>query len=346
MNLSFTPHHLQFIHPFAIAGKIRNSTPVVFTELRFEDTIGYGEASMPPYLGETHETVLSFLTVAQKKLSEIRSPFDIEAILQTVDNIAIGNTAAKASIDIALHDVVGKLKNRSWHQLLGLDKNKTPDTSYTIGIADELLLKQKVKESGSYKILKVKLGSDDDKKIITAIRSVTNKPISVDVNQGWKDKYVALDMINWLSEQNVIFIEQPLPKENLNDAAWLTERSPLPIIADESVQRLSDIDKLKNIFSGINIKLMKCTGMHEAYKMILLARKNNMKILLGCMSETSCAISAAAQLSPLVDWADLDGPMLIKEDYFEGVKFVEGKIILNDLPGIGVKRVEEKIKNV
>ena len=130
----------------------------------------------------------------------------------------------------------------------------------------------------------------------------------------------------------------------MDDTAWLTSQSPIPIIADEAVQRFSDLEKVKGVYSGINIKLMKCTGLHEAQKMILQARKYGMKIMIGCMSETSCGISAAAQLAPLVDWIDLDGPLLIKEDYFDGVKFSEGKIILNDLPGIGVTPVTNLFK--
>ncbi len=143
-------------------------------------------------------------------------------------------------------------------------------------------------------------------------------------------------MIEWLTDKNVLFIEQPLPKNNFDDAAWLFERSPLPVFADESVQRFSDINNVKDCFTGINIKLMKCTGMHEAYKMIKRARELNLKVLIGCMSETSCAVSAAAQLSPLVDYADLDGPLLIKNDLFDGIEFVNGKITLKELPGIGL----------
>jgi len=156
------------------------------------------------------------------------------------------------------------------------------------------------------------------------------------VNQGWKDKFHALEMIEWLQNKNVLFIEQPLPKENIDDMHWLFERSSLPLYADESVQRYIDIDTVKNCFHGINIKLMKCTGMNEANKMISYARKLNLKILIGCMSETSCAVSAAAQLTPFADYADLDGPLLIKNDLFEGIQFIDGKITLNEMPGIGV----------
>jgi L-alanine-DL-glutamate epimerase-like enolase superfamily enzyme len=290
---------------------------------------------MPPYLSETHETVLSFLNKAAMTLSKINYPFDVETILKEVDSIASNNTAAKASIDIALHDLIGKILNKPCWQILNCDKKNTPYTTYTLGIDEPEVLKQKIAEGEQYKIFKVKLNGENDKAIIETIRSVTDKPIAVDINQGWTNKHHALEMIKWLKDKNVLFVEQPIPKNNFDDAAWLFERSPLPLFADESVQRLSDIDKVKNCFHGINIKLMKCTGMHEAHKMIIKAKKLNLKILIGCMSETSCAVSAAAQLSPLVDYADLDGPLLIKNNLFNGIEFINGKITLNELPGIG-----------
>jgi L-alanine-DL-glutamate epimerase-like enolase superfamily enzyme len=175
--------------------------------------------------------------------------------------------------------------------------------------------------------------------MIETIRSVTDVPLCVDVNQGWTDKNLALEMIHWLNEKGVKYVEQPMPKESVDDIAWLTQNSPLPIIADESLQRLSDVQKTVGVYSGINIKLMKCTGMREAHKMMNLALVNNMKVMIGCMTETSCAVSAAAQLSPLATWADLDGNLLISNDRFEGVKIVDGKITLNNSPGIGIKEI-------
>lgn len=336
MKLLFTPHTLYFKRPFKIAHGTRSSTPVVITQLEHEGIIGYGEASMPPYLGETHETVLAFLNKAAGLFSSHTDPFKMVSILKEIDALAPGNTAAKAAVDIALHDLIGKLQNKACWQLFNGDKNNTPTTTYTLGIDEPEIIKQKIVEGEPYKILKVKLDGSTDKHIIDTIRSITNKPIAIDVNQGWKDKFQALEMIEWLQTKNVLFIEQPLPKENSDDMHWLFERSPLPLYADESVQRYIDIDKVKNCFHGINIKLMKCTGMYEANKMIGYARKLNLKILIGCMSETSCAVSAAAQLTPFADYADLDGPLLIKNDLFEGIEFINGKITLNEMPGIGV----------
>jgi L-alanine-DL-glutamate epimerase-like enolase superfamily enzyme len=173
--------------------------------------------------------------------------------------------------------------------------------------------------------------------MINTVREMTTVPLCVDVNQGWKDKQEALELIHWLKGKGVVFIEQPFPRENIDDHAWLTENSPLPVIGDEAVQRLNDLTKLKSVYSGVNIKLMKCTGLREALKMIHYARAIGMTVMLGCMTETSCGISAASQLSPMVDFADLDGNLLISNDVFDGVKVVNGKITLNDRPGIGVE---------
>lgn len=336
MKLSFRPYTLELKHVFTVATNTRSTTPVVLTEIEYDGVTGYGEASMPPYLGESHETVTKFLSKVD--MGKYPNPFELETILADIDSIAPGNCAAKASVDIALHDLLGKLMNQPWYNIWGYDKTKTPNTSFTIGIDTAEVVKQKVKEAGQFKILKVKLGRDNDKEMIETIRLATNVPICVDCNQGWKDKEKALEMSHWLKEKGVIFIEQPMPKERRDDHAWLTERSPLPIMGDEAVQRLADVKKAYGAYSGINIKLMKCTGMREANKMIVLARALGMKIMIGCMTETSCAISAASHLSPLADWADLDGALLISNDVFDGTTVVDGKVTLTDKPGIGVTK--------
>jgi len=311
---------------------------VVLTEIEYDGTTGYGEASLPPYLGETQASVIEFLKKAD--LSRFASPFELEDILTEVDKIAENNTAAKAAIDIALHDLTGKIIGQPWHKLWGLDKTKAPSTTFTIGIDSAEAVKAKTREAAPlYNILKVKLGRDNDKEMIEAIRSVTDKPVAVDANQGWNDRQYALDMIFWLKERGIVMIEQPMSKHRLDDIAWITERSPLPVFADESFQRLTDVLRLKGAFSGLNIKLMKCTGLREAWKILTVARAVNMQVMTGCMTETSCAISAASQLSPAVDWADLDGNLLIGNDIFEGTTVVAGKLTLNDLPGIGVRKV-------
>lgn len=335
LQLYFEPYELQLKHRFTLSGSSRTSTPVMLTRLEFDGLVGYGEATMPPYLGETHQTVAEFLSSLD--LRQFHDPFQIEEILQYVNQIASENCAAKASIDIALHDLIGKLKGKPLHKIWGYEPTKAPNTSFTIGIDEPDVIREKVREASPYKLLKIKLGRSNDLEIIKAIREETNVALSVDANQGWTDKQQALEKIHWLKEQGVIFVEQPMPKNHLDDVAWLTEKSPLPIFADEDVQRLPDVKRLQGIYSGINIKLMKSTGLHEARKMIDQAHQLGLKILLGCTTETSVAVSAAAQLSPLADFADLDGNLLITNDPFEGVQIVDGKVILNDRPGIGVK---------
>ncbi len=335
LQLTFKPYELHLRHAFNLASGSRTSTPVMLVQIEWEGVTGYGEASMPPYLGESQESVARFLSLLE--LSQFHDPFRMEEILAYVDRILPGNPAAKASVDIALHDLVGKLLGQPWYKIWGLSAEKTPSTSFTIGIDSPDIIRQKVLEAEPYCILKVKLGRGNDRELIETIRSVTDKPICVDVNQGWTNKELALEMIYWLEGQNVIFIEQPMPKEMIDGTAWLTQNSPLPIIADEFVQRLPDVRRAYGVYSGVNIKLMKSTGMREAKEMVTLAKALDMRVMLGCMTETSCAINAAAQLSPDVDWADLDGNLLITNDCFDGVKIVDGKIALTDRPGIGVQ---------
>ena len=333
LNLSYKPYELTLRHAFNLAKSSRTTTPDVLVQLEYDGIIGYGEASMPPYLGESIKSVCEFLSKVD--LSQFSDPFRMEEILEYVDNIAPDNRAAKASIDIALHDLLGKIMGQPWYKIWGLSPEKAPNTSFTIGIDTAEVVRQKVDEAAPYKVLKVKMGLDNDKELVEIIRSKTDRPICVDANQGWTNKEKALEMCEWLAERNCLFVEQPFPKEMVDETLWLRERSPLPLIADEFLQRLSDVARAREAYDGINIKLMKSTGMHEAYKMAVLARGFGMRVMLGCMTETSCAISAAAQLAPMVDWADLDGNLLISNDCFDGMKIVDGKVTLTDKPGIG-----------
>ncbi|MBS2211926.1 dipeptide epimerase [Carboxylicivirga mesophila] len=339
MKLRYKAYDLQLKHTFTIASNSRTTTPVMLVEIEYDGVVGFGEASMPPYLGESHETAAKFLSLLN--LERFESPFLLEDILAYVDGVMPGNYAAKASLDIALHDLLGKLVGQPLHKIWGLDPDKSPNTSFTIGIDTANVVREKVVEASPYNILKVKLGGGNDKEMINTIRSITDKPLCVDVNQGWKDKHAALDMIHWLKEQGVVFVEQPMSKakDARDDMAWLTENSPLPTIADEALQTVEDVLPLNGIYSGINIKLMKCGGLRAARKMMTLARAMDMKVMIGCMTATSCAISAASQISPLVDWADLDGNLLISNDVFDGVKVINGKVTLNDRPGIGVVKL-------
>lgn len=338
LKLSFKPNELKLRHAFNLARNSRTTTPDVLVQLEYDGIVGYGEASMPPYLGESIESVTKFL--GNLDLGQFNDPFRIEEILSYVDGTAPDNRAAKASVDIALHDLLGKIMGQPWYKIWGLSPEKTPNTSFTIGIDKADVVRQKVDEAAPYKVIKVKMGLDNDKELVEIIRSKTDKPLCVDANQGWTDKEKALDMCHWLKERGCMFVEQPFDKKMIDETAWLRERSPLPIIADEFCQRIPDVMRAYQVYDGINIKLMKSTGLHEAYKMAVLAKSLGMKLMIGCMTETSCAISAAAQLAPMADWVDLDGNLLIANDSFDGVKVVDGKITLTDKSGIGATPIK------
>jgi L-alanine-DL-glutamate epimerase-like enolase superfamily enzyme len=335
MKLTFRKYELRLQHTFTISRGSSDIDPCVIVQLEHDGITGYGEAAPSGRYGESMETVCKFLE--RFDLSRFNDPFQLEGILGYVDSIAAHNTSAKAAIDIALHDWIGKRLNVPLWKLWGLDKNKTPRTSFTIGIDAIPVIEKKVREAEKYPILKVKVGIPNDQEIITAIRRITNKTIRADANEGWKSKEQARDKILWLEERGVEFIEQPMPAAQLDDIVWLREQVHIPLIADESLVSLSDLPRLQGAFNGINIKLMKCAGLREAMKLIHTARAMNMKIMLGCMIESSVAIAAACNLSPMVDYADLDGNILITNDPFEGLAVQDGKLIINDEPGLGVR---------
>ncbi len=337
MKLTYYPYTIKLKEEFSISGNSRMTTPAVMVEIEHNGLTGYGEASLPPYLTENQSSVFNFLD--QVNLDSYDDLSEMNLILDEVENIAEGNNAAKAAIDIALHDLSGKVSDQPLYQLLEIRKKEKLYTSYTIGISKIGDLDRKVNSASDFKFLKLKLGTQNDQEIISSIRKYTNRPLFVDINQGWSDKYFALDMINWLNEQNVILVEQPLPKENFEDSIWLRERSPLPIVADEAIQSLADLEKIKYIYSGVNIKLMKAGGIRNAHRMIKRAREIKLKIMIGCMTETSCAVTAASHLAQLADWIDLDGSALISNDLFDGMKIKNGEIIVPDRAGIGIDKI-------
>lgn len=340
LQLRYYPYVVELAHTFTISGFSRDTTTVLLIEITYDGVTGYGEAALPPYMeGQTLESASRFLEKVD--LSQFSNPFELDEILSYVDAVEEGMSCPKCGIDIAMNDLVGKLLGHPLYEIWGYTASRTPDTSFTIGMDTQDMIIRKTLEAAPYNVLKVKLGSTEqnDKMIVETIRSVTDKPIIVDANQGWTDKHYALDMIEWLSERGVRLVEQPMPKTVIDEMAWVTERSPLPTFADESCQRLRDIRRLYGAFSGINIKLIKCTGLREAGRMIETARGLGMGVMIGCTTETSCAISAAAQLAPKVDFADLDGNLLITNDCFLGIKIAGGKITLNNLPGIGIKKL-------
>ena len=336
MRIKSFPFDLKLKHTFTIARSSRDVQQVVLVELEHEGIVGYGEAAPSRRYGEDVDTVNQFLE--KLNFSGFADPLCAEEILGYVESVEGGNTAAKAAVDIALHDWIGKKIGLPLHRYWGLNGLKTPITSFTIGIDTPSVIEQKVREAEEFPILKVKLGGQNDSEIMGAIRKVTKKTVRVDANEGWKTKEIALEKIKWLEQEGVEFVEQPMPSQELKACAWLKERVGIPLIADENSIRLGDIAGLQGSFHGINIKLMKCTGLREALKMIHTARACGLKVMIGCMVETSVAISAAAQLSPLIDYADLDGAVLTTNDPFRGVQFDNGRILLSESPGIGVTK--------
>jgi len=339
MQLSFQALLLELKHPFRLATGMRTHTNAMLATLSWNGLTGYGEAAMPPYYGETHQTAAAFLEMAARRLQSVQQPLSpalIDALLHEIDGLAPGNHAAKAAVDIALHDLWGRQQGKPLWTIWGIDPDRMPPGSFTLGIDTPEVLREKLLEGADFPILKIKLGSDDDRGIIRTIREASDKPIYVDANQGWTGREAALDLVYWLQEHGVQLIEQPFHKNDLESAAWLTERSPLPVFADESFQRLTDLPLVASCFHGVNVKLMKCTGLSEARRAIAAARQKNMQVMIGCMTETSCAISAAAQVAPLCDFVDLDGCWLIRNNPFDLPGLQEGKLQLTTLPGLGL----------
>lgn len=264
-------------------------------------------------------------------------PRKFEKLLADVRHSLGGQHAAMAAVDIAVCDWIGKKLGIPLYQYFGLDPADTPLTTFSIGIDTPEITRQKTREAEDYPVLKVKVGLKNDEETIQAVRSVTKKPLRVDANEGWTDKEEAIRKINWLETQGVEFIEQPMPAHMFEETKYVRSKVHLPIFADEACTDASMIPRLQDAYDGINVKLDKSGGIMEAYRWIQIARAMNMKVMLGCMISSSCSCTAAAQLSPLADYADLDGNLLIANDPFEGVKVQKGKLILPSGPGLGLK---------
>jgi L-alanine-DL-glutamate epimerase-like enolase superfamily enzyme len=248
-----------------------------------------------------------------------------------------GQYAAKAAIDIALMDWLGQNLGLPLYRHFGLDPRDTPVTTFSIGMDKPEVVRQKVREAEPFPVLKIKVGLKTDEEMIDSVRAATKKPLRVDANEGWRDKEEAVRKINWLESQGVEFVEQPMPAEMLEETRWVRGRVHIPILADEACLHPRDIPRLVNAYDGVNIKLMKCGGVQEAFRMIQVARALGLKVMLGCMIESSIGVTAAAHLSPLADYADLDGNLLIANDPYRGVTVERGKLILPDGAGLGLR---------
>ncbi|MCA9734792.1 MAG: dipeptide epimerase [Deferribacteres bacterium] len=336
MNLKISTKTLELKHTWTISRGSSTSKTYNFIELEAEGVTGLGEAAHNVRYDESLESIHDFLENTRPVLASA-NPMEYFELGLEIAKLGEGQQAAKAAIDIALMDWNAKKLGVPLYRVLGLRAGKTPLTSYSIGIDTLEVMQQKIIEARDYPLLKIKLGGENDEAIMQAVREVTNKTIRVDANEGWRDRNEALEKITWLAQMGVEFVEQPMPANRLEDIAWLRQRSPLPLVADEDVKTAKDIPALAQAYDGINIKIMKSGGLQEAWRMILLARSLGLKIMLGCMVESALGITAAAHLSPLVDWADLDGNLLIKNDPYQGSYVSEGKIILPNATGIGVQ---------
>ncbi|HEX9970440.1 MAG TPA: dipeptide epimerase [bacterium] len=333
--LEYKIKQLNLTHTWTIS---RNSSDVknnVFVKYTRNGVFGIGEAAPNIRYNETPESTIDVIKKAIPIIEKF-DPWHFVDMGYAIRELAEEQTAAKCALDIAIMDWVGKSLGVPLYKYFGLDKTKAPVTTFSIGIDKPEVMQQKIREAEQYPILKIKVGRDNDEEIMKAVREVTDKPLRVDANEGWKTKEEALEKILWLEKMGVEFIEQPMPSHMLEETRWLRDRVNIPIIADEAVKKASDIPTLATAYDGINIKLMKSAGIQEALRMIWMARSLGMKIMLGCMIESSCAIAAAAHISPLVDYADLDGNLLISNDPFKAATVNRGKMTLPDKPGLGL----------
>jgi L-Ala-D/L-Glu epimerase len=322
---------LRLRHTFRIARGASDVRRNLLVEAEAFGLLGRGEAAPIVRYAEDRESAAAAVDAMAGRIG------DPAAFAQAAARAALpGQRSAEAAVDIALHDLAAQRMGVPLFAMLGLHGGAVPVTSFTIGLDSPAVVTEKVKEASAYEVLKVKMGSDDDRAVLEAVRDTTRQRLRVDANEGWTPAG-ALARLEWLARLGVEFVEQPLPAAQLEETRQLRRKSPLPFFADESVHTAADIPRLQGAFDGINIKLMKCGGLQEALRMIAVARAHGMQVMLGCMIESSIAITAAAHLSPLVDHADLDGALLLAEDPFEGARMEKGRLVLPDAPGLGVR---------
>jgi len=328
---------LETAHPFGIARGTQSQYRVVWVRLTDGDGVeGWGEAAPSAFYGETADIIVAALGRLGPVLADC-DPFDLEGTEAKLLASLKGNAACRAAISAALHDLVGKRLGVPLWKLWGLDPAKAPVSSFTIGIDAPEVIRAKVREAAQYPVLKIKVGTGDDRAILEAVRAETDKPIRVDANCGWTAKQ-AIAALPMLEEFGVELIEQPLPPDDIEGLKLVRQASRMPVIADESCRTAADIPRLAGVVDGINIKLAKCGSLREALRMIATARAHHMKIMVGCMIETSLAITAAAHFTPLLDIVDLDGAALLRHDPFVGASIPGGKMTLPTGPGLGVQR--------
>ncbi len=323
MELTAQALDLNLSVPFRISRSVQTVAHNVLAHIEDDGLTGIGEAAPSGYYGEKCESVLMALSYFAEHLGD--DPSLIEDISSDLTRVMRGNAAARAAVDMALYDLVGQRLSVPVYQLLGLNPDRTPVTSFTIGLDTPAEMARKVQKAAQFPVLKIKVGTPDDLEIVRAIRDATDARLRVDANEAWTPKQ-AIKTINALETFDIEFVEQPVAASDLEGLRLVREHTNLPIFADESCVTLEDVPRMAGVVDGINIKLMKCGGISQALKMIATARAHHLQVMLGCMIESSVAITAAAQISPLVDYADLDGALLISNDPFHGVGVERGKL--------------------
>lgn len=337
IKLSYKKINLPFKYPFTISKGTKTHQPALIVKLDYFGQTGYGEAPAIHYYDITVEQMIADLE-AKKPFVEKFSLSDPERYWHYLHHLFPKNPFLVCALDMAAWDIYGKMKRKQLHELWGLDIAKAPITDYTIGIDTTDIMLKKMKEK-PWPIYKIKVGFEGDVEMVAVLRKQTNAPFRVDANAGWTLEQ-ALHKIPLLKELGVEFVEQPLAKDDWDGMKKLYEASPLPLIADESCVFENDVDKCVHHFHGINIKLTKCSGITPARRMIIKARELNLKVMVGCMNESSIGTAAIAQLAPLLDYVDMDGPLLLAEDTALAVGFDNGKIVYNNATGLGIDRVE------
>ncbi len=336
LRLSYEVLDIETKYPFGIARGTVQAYRRVWVRLTDADGVeGWGEADPSYYYGETAETVVAALASYAGALPA--DPFDLEAAEAKLAATLKYNPSARSALSAALHDLVGKRLGVPLWKLWGLDPAKAPVSSFTIGLDTIEVIRKKVREAAAYPVLKIKVGTPDDRAVLQAVREETDKPIRVDANAGWTLKD-AMRRLPLLEEMGVELIEQPLPPEDVEGLRALRSASRLPIIADESCRVASDVARLAGAVDGVNIKLAKCGSLREALRIVAAARAHHMSVMVGCMMETSLGITAAAHFTPLLDYVDLDGAALLKHDPFVGAGIEGGRVTLPTLPGLGVTK--------
>lgn len=335
MELTAQALDLTLTVPFRISRSVQHVAHNVLTQIEDDGLTGIGEAAPSGFYGEKCESVLMALSYFAEHLGD--DAMLIEDIAADLYRVMRGNAAARAAVDMALYDLMGQRLGVPIYQLLGLNPDRTPVTSFTIGLDSPVEMTRKVRQASQFPVFKIKLGTPNDLEIVRAIRDVTDARLRVDANAAWTPKQ-AIKTINALEPYDIEFVEQPVAASDLDGLRLVREHTAIPIFADESCVTLEDVPQMAGRVDGINIKLMKCGGISQALKMIATARALHLQVMLGCMIESSVSITAAAQISPLVDYADLDGALLVADDPFDGVTFDRGKLVLPERPGLGVRK--------